>query len=83
MGRPRKQPQAHILIATDTGTWISPDGIPHDFYAGKTTADARAGIAKAMPQCWAPLEVDFAADTRYDTERWHGEDTETRETADV
>ena len=77
MGRPRKQPQGDILIAVDSGTWTSPDGKPYDFIAGVTRVRAGHDLARAMPQCFAPIDV------HYDLEDFHGEPTETRETAGV
>lgn len=77
MGRPRKSPETDVLIATDSGIWTSPDGREYVFHADHTRVRAGHPLAKALPQCFAPITV------HYDVERWHGEDTEVREATSV
>lgn len=72
MGRPRKQQESDILIAVESGIWVNERGEEHLFYADITRVRVGHPMAKAMPHCFAPINV------HYDVERWHGEDTETR-----
>lgn len=59
MGRPRKQPKGEILIATDSGIWMSPQGDEYTFIAGVTRVRAEHPLARAMPSAFAPIDVHY------------------------
>lgn len=79
MGRPRKYPERDVLVATDSGIWISPEGHEYLFHAGITRVRAAHPLAKAMPDSFKPIDV------HYDVEQMtkapgelRGEETEVR-----
>jgi hypothetical protein len=59
MGRPRKYPERDILIATDTGVWISPEGVHYDFWKDVTRVRVGHPLAEAMKDSFKPLDVHY------------------------
>jgi hypothetical protein len=48
-----------MLIATETGVWVSPEGEELFFRAGSTRVWENHPMAKAMPQNFAPITVTY------------------------
>lgn len=58
MGRPRKNPDEDILVATESG-WITVNGQSEPVRRNVTRARRGSAIVKASPDMWRPIDVQY------------------------
>ena len=58
MGRPRKNLDDDILVATESG-WVTVGGNAEPIRRGVTRARRGSAIVKASPDMWKPIDVHY------------------------